>query len=161
LFPRDCIYTCLDSDVLKLRRFSTRYPNDGALLADAAGMPLDSESIDVVLCKFVSHHIAAKGLPALMSEAARVLKPAGRFVFVDAVWSPERRLARLLWKYDRGSFPRTEEDIKASITSHFDILAWERLTVFHRYAICVAALKANGPPLDYAHVPTRAPAQIT
>ena len=52
------------------------------LVADAEDIPLPDESCDIVTCRIAPHHFPD---PArFVSEAARVLRPGGRFVLVDS-----------------------------------------------------------------------------
>ena len=97
-----------------------------------------------ILCRFVSHHIPDELLPSLFKESARTLNEQGRLVFVDAVWAPSRPIARLIWRYDRGSFPRTEAALITAISDESTIESWERFAVFHQYVLGVA--KPARPP---------------
>ena len=138
LWPPTCTYVCLDIDMLKLQGFLNRHPDGIALVADAARTPLESGSVDVVLCTFLSHHIPDELLTQLISESMRVLKNTGKFIFIDAIWEPTRWAGRLLWKYDRGSYPRTAETLYSAISNHCAIIHWEHFAVYHEYVLCVA-----------------------
>lgn len=131
-------YACLDVDPEKLRQFRRNHPRDGALLGDAGRIPLADRSVDLVFCCAVTHHIAPAELPALLAEVSRVLRKTGRFVLVDAVWQPRRLRGRLLWRFDRGSFPRTPAQLHEAVSAHMEILRWESMTIHHEYAFCVA-----------------------
>ena len=144
LFPNDAIYLCLDNDQTKLQGFRKKDPGGLAVLSGATRMPIKSGSIDLVLCRFVSHHIPDELLPSLFKESARTLNEQGRLVFVDAVWAPSRPIARLIWRYDRGSFPRTEAALIRAISDESTIESWERFAVFHQYVLGVA--KPARPP---------------
>jgi ubiquinone/menaquinone biosynthesis C-methylase UbiE len=139
----DCAYLCLDNDSLKLQGFRTKYPTGLALLSDATQVSLKSESVDVVLCVFVAHHIPDALLAQLIDESARVLKDKGRLVLVDALWAPARQVGRLLWKYDRGSHPRTAKALQSAITRQYSITHWERFAVYHEYLLCVATKRSG------------------
>jgi len=55
-------------------------------LADVTALPFEDASFDVVTCRFSAHHYAD---PArAVREAARVLRPGGRFLLVDTI-APE------------------------------------------------------------------------
>lgn len=137
LFPADSRYVCLDSDSVKLAGFLQKYPSGLTVLADATAMPIETGSVDVVLCRFVTHHVPDEQLPAVLRECARVLKPTGWLVFVEAIRSDGRPLSNLLWRYDRGSFPRREDDVKQRLQTCFDIQSWDRFAVFHQYVVGV------------------------
>jgi SAM-dependent methyltransferase len=138
LLPASCAYLCLDLDPVKLRGFLAKRPGGVALCADAAAAPIPSRVFDLVLCTAVTHHLGAQELTALLAESARLLKQDGRMILMDAVWESERRMGRWLWKYDRGSFPRTAESLRSAIEERFTILHWESFGVSHAYFICVA-----------------------
>jgi ubiquinone/menaquinone biosynthesis C-methylase UbiE len=53
---------------------------------DAMQLPYDDASFDLVTCRVCAHHFADPS--AAVREAARVLKPGGRFLLVDSV-APE------------------------------------------------------------------------
>jgi len=51
------------------------------ILGDGSTLPLENESCDLVVCNMVLHHIVEQGgLEQTLSEAARVLRPGGRFM---------------------------------------------------------------------------------
>jgi SAM-dependent methyltransferase len=137
LWPRTCHYVCLDVDMLKLRSFFSKRPGGIALCADATRVPIRSGSVDVVMCIAVSHHLTDKLLERLINESVRVLKDGGAFIFVDAVWEPSKLARRLLWKYDRGSYPRTAENLLSVISNHYRLIHDEQYSVYHEYLLCV------------------------
>lgn len=141
LLPTHVRYICLDNDSLKLRGFREKYPADVGILASATQVPLHSQSVNLVLCTAVSHHIPDEYLTAFFSEAVRILKPEGCFVFMDAVWKPKRWVSRLLWRYDRGSHPRKLETLQGLLEQQGKILAWEVFSIYHTYVIAVVAPK--------------------
>ncbi len=53
---------------------------------DAQALPYGDESFDIVTCRVSAHHFAFPG--RFVAEAARVLRPGGRFVLVDTI-APE------------------------------------------------------------------------
>ncbi|MBI5927705.1 MAG: class I SAM-dependent methyltransferase [Chloroflexi bacterium] len=134
-------YICLDNDPVKLKGFREKYPTDFGLLGNATQVPLQSQSVDLVLCTAVSHHIPNEFLTAFFSEAMRILKPDGRFVFMDAVWNPQRPISRLLWRYDRGSYPRPLETLQGLLEQQGKILHHENFSIYHTYLIAVVAPK--------------------
>jgi SAM-dependent methyltransferase len=142
LWPAGATYVCLDIDPLKLNRFRSKHPQGFALQGDATRLPLASRSFDLVVCKAVSHHLGDPLLPMLLSESARVLRPGAHFVFVDAVWDPARWRGRLLWRYDPGSYPRTEVILHKAVSEHFAISRWDVFAIHHRYVVCVGAIPA-------------------
>ena len=107
------------------------------ILADATAVPHRSNSIDVVLCVNVSHHLTDALLERLLTESMRVLKTSGTFLFFDAVWQPRRLGGRLLWKCDRGRYPRTVEHLRGMILNYYHISYQQSLFIVHEYFMCV------------------------
>jgi len=131
-------YVCLDIDPAKLEGFRAKYPAGLALQADAAHIPLADATLDAAVCTNVSHHLPGDVFPQMLAEVARVLRPGGTFVFLDAVWNPTRWAGRVIWRYDRGSFPRTAHAIRAAIAGVLNVEHWEQFAIHHEYALCVA-----------------------
>jgi ubiquinone/menaquinone biosynthesis C-methylase UbiE len=146
IWPTTCSYICLDVDPLKLRAVSSRRATGSPLLADAAHIPLQDNSAGVILCVAMAHHLPEALLESLLRESARVLDSAGTFVFLDAVLQPRRWLGRLLWRYDRGSYPRCASDLSRAISGHFRITNAQSLSVFHEYFFCTGSARPMGQP---------------
>jgi SAM-dependent methyltransferase len=128
-------YLCLDNDPLKLKGFMRKNPTGIAVLADASRLPIRSHSVDVLLCKNMSHHLPDEIFEAFLSEGARVLKPDGHFLYMDPIWAPRRRRGRFLWALDRGSHPRSEETLRTLIGQRFQLQEWERFAIYHEYVL--------------------------
>lgn len=138
LWPRGSCYICLDIEMPKLRLFRSKNPNGFAVLADATRMPIASGSVDVVLHMCFSHHLPDEMLDQTFSEALRVLRVGGRLILLDAVLKQERRIGRVLWKLDRGSYPHTAETLYEKLNANFRIIHWERYAIYHEYAFGIA-----------------------
>jgi ubiquinone/menaquinone biosynthesis C-methylase UbiE len=133
LLARDCRYVCLDMEMPKLAGFRARVPNGLAVLGDATKIPLTSGCADLVVCKAVTHHLTESQLEQSLDESCRVLKQRGRFLLLDAIWNTTRIAGRVLWSLDRGSYPRTEEDLRSRMASKFEIEHWEKFAIYHEY----------------------------
>ena len=131
-------YICLDIDPLKLGGFVAKNPAGTALLADATRIPIADGSVDVVLCTNVTHHLTDDLLARMLSECARVLAADGKLILSDAIWAPDRRVGRTIWKYDRGSFPRTAEVLRRAVVQRLAVDTWDQFAIWHEYFICVA-----------------------
>ena len=131
-------YCCLDIDPQKLQGFLNRYPRGSGIQADASRIPLADASVDLALCNSVTHHLTDPLLARMISEAARVLKPTGQLILTDAILKPTRWPGRVLWKYDRGSFPRPPQVLRDVIAAHLDVDHWQHFRVWHEYVITVA-----------------------
>jgi ubiquinone/menaquinone biosynthesis C-methylase UbiE len=70
-----------------IKEANKRFSGQKFLLGDAEALPFDSASFDVALCSFGLMHMAYPD--RAISEACRILKAGGRYVFT--VWTaPER-----------------------------------------------------------------------
>jgi ubiquinone/menaquinone biosynthesis C-methylase UbiE len=136
LLPSDCFCTCLDNEMPKLSRCAES-GRATPLLADATRMPIQSDSIDVVTCIAMTHHLTDAQLVAVLSESNRVLKPRGALIFLDPVLKPSRLPGRVLWALDRGSHPRSSSTLREAVERQFRIERWDRFAVFHDYVIAV------------------------
>lgn len=128
-------YICLDLDPIKLESFHRRYPGDPVLLSDACQVPLKSRTVDCVLCVFLTHHVSDESLAMLISETRRVLRKGGELVLAEALWNPARVVSKLLWRYDRGSFPRTRDHLWSALSKCYDHIAEDQFAVHHEYVI--------------------------
>jgi len=135
LWPRTCTYVLIDTDAIMLSGLAASRRPGFPVRGDATTLPIASSTMDWVLCKQVSHHISDDGLADLFSEIRRVLKPGGQFIYVDCVWRPESWIARMLWKYDRGSHPRAEEELRRAFDPYFEILDVRSCVNNHRYVM--------------------------
>jgi ubiquinone/menaquinone biosynthesis C-methylase UbiE len=138
-------YVCIDNDFAKLERLRDKRLEAAAILGDATRLPLLDKEVDDALCVAVTHHLSNDALPALVSELARVTR--GRVVVWDALREPSSIRGRLLWRIDRGSFPRTENDLRSFLEEGLDHVSSERLTIHHHYLLWVGRPRhdAAGP----------------
>lgn len=143
LWPAAVRCICLDISMDKLRGYRTRHPRGTALCADATRLPLGSETVDAVMCSNVSHHLTDRSCELMIEESARVLKETGTLLFVDAVWEPKRFTGRLLWKFDRGSHPRTAAYLRSLLQKKFKLIHVVQFSIYHTYLLG-AGVKRSG-----------------
>jgi len=143
LWPVGAMYICVDIDPVKLTAFRAKHRAGTPVHGDATRLPIRSGSIDLLVCKNVSHHLGDGELPGLFGECARVLRAGGRMVFIDAVQAPERWRSRLLWRYDRGSHPRTVDVLREAMAAKLQITRSEVFTIHHRYLFS-EGMRASG-----------------
>jgi SAM-dependent methyltransferase len=136
--PPEAEYVWLDTDRQKLGGLQRHGHHLHAILASATSIPLRAKSVDVGLCLAMSHHLDEAEIPKLFSELARVCRD--RLIFIDPVLS-NAFVSRLLWKYDRGSFPRTTARLRALVEQRFTIEHEEEYVIYHRYWLCTARPK--------------------
>jgi ubiquinone/menaquinone biosynthesis C-methylase UbiE len=132
-----CRYVCLDLELPKLRALRAKFPASLPLLADAGRIPLPASSADALVCTAVAHHLTPDLLEGVLQECARVLRPGGQFIFLDALHRPDRRISRFLWSLDRGAGPYGADDLRRILSRHFEIAAEEQFTIFHHYFLAV------------------------
>lgn len=136
LFPPSAKYVWLDNDPQKLHGFQSRASAFiPALLGDGTQIGLRDQSVDYTTCIAVTHHLTDPQLHRLVSELARVTRK--KLIFLEALDTQAWQSA-LMWKYDRGSYPRTAQALTAAIEQQFTIEQSERYTIYHRYLLLVA-----------------------
>ena len=141
LFPPATRYTCLDNDPQKLGGFRAKNPDCAAIEGSSTSIPGENETYDLAIICAMTHHLSDEDLHATVAEAARILRPDGHLLFLDALWEPGRLRGRILWRLDRGSNPRTYDALHAAFTRRFKIVKESRWAVHHAY---VGWLLANG-----------------
>lgn len=105
LAPRVESVVAVDLSEPMLERLEERAAADGArnvttLAADLRRLPLEDESVTLVVSNYAFHHLDDAGKELALSEARRVLRPGGRLVVCDMMFSLslEARDRRLLWE---------------------------------------------------------------
>ena len=141
LWPKDCRYICLDIDLIKLKGLVPTGQNDFMVLADAGKIPIKDNSIDIIFCNSMSHHITEDLLGRLLSESARILKNDGKLLFLDAILQQSSLLNRFLWKLDRGEYPHTKEILISLINRHFIVKHFEEFSHFYDFNFFVCNKK--------------------
>jgi len=131
--PASARYFVLDIDPLKLHGFATAYPKDQGILCDATHLSLRDKSIDVVMCVAVAHHLTDPQLAAMVDELARVVKRG--LIFLDPLDRPRSLVSYLLWRYDRGAYPRSVEALRAALEARFTCEHAERYVIYHEYLL--------------------------
>ncbi len=96
---------------------------------DAQLLPFADASVDVVYGYAFVHHLP--DLDRFLAEAARVLRPGGRAVFMDNGMSPLWQKAKLgvlrpLMNLAHWRNPISDEDLRVTLTGGFDIQDCER-----------------------------------
>jgi ubiquinone/menaquinone biosynthesis C-methylase UbiE len=143
-WPAGATYVCLDIDPVKLAGFRHSNRPGAPVCGDATHLPVRGASVDLLVCKLVSHHLRDGELAMLFKESRRVLKPGGRMLFIDAVYAPERWRSRVLWRYDRGSHPRSGDVLRGAMAAEFQVTDWDELTIQHRYVLGAGAPLGSG-----------------
>ena len=142
LLPRSATYIWLDNDRKKLKGFRQKDSSGLIVLGDATNVGLKNKSVDYGLCFALSHHVTGRELPLVFSELARVIRR--RLIFMDAVVDPGSRTGNLLWKYDRGSHPRSVEALHSALETYFVPEHVKSFTVYHSYILWVGTPRNKG-----------------
>lgn len=135
VFPKNAKYVWLDIDPEKLKGFHQRASHLPAILGDATCMGIADKSMDYITCTAVTHHLTDIQLDRFVAEAARVVRK--RMILLDAL-DTDAWQSKLMWHYDRGSYPRTREQLRNVISRYFSIQHIETYAIYHRYALIVA-----------------------
>ena len=133
LLPPGVTYVPLDVDPGKLGRLRQKHGFEG-VLASATALPFDDRSFDYALCTNVAHHLTDHELQTMVHELSRVTRR--QLVFVDPLRT-NRLASRLLWRIDRGSHPRSYDELVEQLTRRFIRRQAEALTLLHRYILFV------------------------
>jgi len=144
LQPVGSRYLAIDVDARKLERLRAKQPAVSAVFGDGAAIPVGDASADALLVKAVLHHLDDGQLDSFVAEAARVLKPGASLVLSEPLWARGHWLGRLLWAGDRGSYPRSEAQLRGALEPRFQIRRWETFAILHRYLLAVAVPATQG-----------------
>ena len=143
IWPADCDYVNLDSAPEKLAAFNRKGLRGRAVLGDITALDMEPGSVDYVFIKAVAHHLDDVNLDSFLECSLRVLKPTGRLVFYDPVYLADRFLSRVLWRYDRGSFPRRAGVVLEILNRHFMPTRDEIVRgLFHTYLFYIGVPRA-------------------
>lgn len=137
IWPAGSRYVCLDIEMPKLRGFRAKVEDGLALQSDATRMPIADGCAGSVVCMAVAHHLTDGMLADVLRESARVLRPGGRVFFLDPVFAQSRRIGRMIWRLDRGSYPRTADTLRRVFSEHFQVAHWEQFAIYHEYVFAV------------------------
>lgn len=75
------------TEYLTIRAISAGVDNIRAATAPASSLPLVDGSVDVVVSNYCLHHLDDAGKRRALAEAYRVLRPGGRIVFGDMMFT--------------------------------------------------------------------------
>ena len=132
--PSVARYVWYDRDVQKLRRFRTHHRSSPAVLGDATRLAFRDKSVDWTLCVNLTHHLSDPELDVLLKEICRITR---RTTVIHDPIAVNRRVSSALWRYDRGSHPRTREAMLSAAGSHLVVRRVIEFGRFHRYLLMV------------------------
>jgi SAM-dependent methyltransferase len=135
-------YVAVDLDRDKLARLRKKWPNVTTLVGDATRLDFPRGSFDHALCIFLAHHLDEAELIRLSAGLRAVLTSS--LVLIDPLRAERRLRSRILWSIDRGSYPRSAEELLSVLEKDFVIEHEERFHVHHSYLLCVAKPQPTG-----------------
>lgn len=134
-------YVGVDIDPRYVDAAARRSPDGRFFEMDAREMSFPDETFDLAMFVGVMHHMDDALVQACLKEVLRVLKPSGRVIVAEPVFTPGRWLSTVLLKMDRGRYIRDEPGYRAL----FDGFSVERQQFFrfsaHRF--CSFLLKPS------------------
>jgi SAM-dependent methyltransferase len=138
--PDPAEYVAVDLDPVKLARLEAKWPQVTTVIGDATRLDFPHGSFDHALCTFLVHHLDDQGVASLTAGLRGVLRKS--LVLIDPLRVERRFRSRLLWSIDRGSYPRSADELLAALDRDFVIEHEERFQVHHVYLLCVAIPRA-------------------
>ena len=131
-------YVALEIDERKIERLRLRRPHAEVIHGSVSSIPLPDNSVDLSLLVNVAHHLADDELEYALSELSRVTRT--RLIVADPVANGPL-VGRALWRIDRGSYPRTANELRAAIDRYFTVEQVGRLRLLHRFALISARVR--------------------
>jgi SAM-dependent methyltransferase len=135
MLPPDSTYWALDNDPAKLARLEHKIPGARCLQRSATDTGLEEGAVDWTALITVAHHLSDGELEQAIAEMARVTRH--RMVFVDPLWTGRWGVERLMWRYDRGSYPRSMEALVDVLSAHFELERTVRYRMIQDYLLCI------------------------
>jgi ubiquinone/menaquinone biosynthesis C-methylase UbiE len=135
LAPRVRELVAVDISERMLERLDDTAAADGVhnvepLVADLRRLPLEDESATLVVSNYAFHHLDDPGKELALAEARRILRPGGRLVIGDMMFSLslEQRDRRLVWEKVRALLKRGPAGAVRLLRNAVRVLAgqWEQ-----------------------------------
>ena len=135
LAPRVQELVAVDISERMLERLDDTAAADGVdnvepLVADLRRLPLEDESATLVVSNYAFHHLDHPGKELALAEARRILRPGGRLVICDMMFSLslEPRDRRLVWEKVRALLKRGPAGVVRILRNAVRVLAgrWEQ-----------------------------------
>ena len=106
-------YTGIDVVPAYVQAASRRHPDGRFLATDARHLEFADAGFDLALYIGVLHHMDDETARACLKETRRVVRPAGRILIAEPVFTAGRWLSSMLLSVDRGRHIRDEAGYRA------------------------------------------------
>lgn len=104
-------YVGIDPDEERVQYAAKRYPTHRFLPFNCKELPLEDDSLDLVLIVAVLHHISSQQISEYIQEFRRVLKPKGMVIAMEPCLCADHLLCNEFMKwYDNGDYIRNEQE---------------------------------------------------
>jgi SAM-dependent methyltransferase len=121
-----CEYSGVDINPDYIEMASTHL--DGRFMVmDCTRLEFDDDTFDHVVSVATLHHLTDEQVIQMVREALRVCKSSGRVHILDAILpiTPNFAFKRIIFRLDRGAYPRTHEHLWGLIAKAGDIMSRE------------------------------------
>lgn len=147
--PRDVDYVGFDLNPEYIDHAKRRHGARGRFICARVGeLKAADGELDLVVALALLHHLDDDDAARLLRDAARMLRPGGAFVSIDAVFHPGQGfVSRALALADRGASVRTPEAYRRLIGQHFDDVEDRVLTDMLRVPYSHYVARASRPRL--------------
>ena len=132
-------YVGVDIEQRYIEAAARRSPHGTFHAMDARRMPFPDDSFDVAMFIGVMHHMDDKLVTDCLGEVSRVLKPDGRVIVAEPVFTPGRWLSTVLLNMDRGRNIRDELGYQALFGGY--AMERRRFFAFSAHRFCSFVLK--------------------
>lgn len=132
-------YVGVDIEPRYIEAAASRSPHGNFYAMDARKMPFPDGSFDLAMFIGVMHHMDDKLVTDCLGEVSRVLKPSGRVIVAEPVFTPGRWLSTVLLNMDRGRNIRDEPGYRALFGGY--AIERQRFFAFSAHRFCSFVLK--------------------
>lgn len=132
-------YVGVDIESSYVEAAARRSPLGVFYALDAREMPFQSCTFDVAMFIGVMHHMDDKLVADCLGEVSRVLKPSGRLIVAEPVFTPGSWLSTVLLNMDRGRNIRDEPGYRSLFGKY--VIERQRFFRFSAHRFCSFVLK--------------------
>ena len=144
----DFAATGVDGSAAMLEQAAKKHPRRQLVHADVASTGLERRSLDAAICFHVLMHLDEPTIESVMREAARIVRPGGRFVF-DIPSRPRRDLGRRRPTGWHGDTSASLDDVRRLAGDGWRLARWRGIVFFPIHRV-PSSLRGALRPLDAA-----------